>query len=147
VSAASLERRAFLRRLPVISVGLAAGATTMSIGACAGAAWVTPRQEGGTLVVARSAVAEGGAFVAFPGSTRPIYLHRAGPNAFIALHAQCTHQGCQPEPVGERMICPCHGSEFSLEGAVLQGPAERPLPRFEVREQGEELMIMIPGVR
>jgi cytochrome b6-f complex iron-sulfur subunit len=141
-----MERRTFLKRLPVLSAGLA-GAATLSAGACAGAAYVTARQGAGTLVVTRSAVGEGGAFVAFPGSTRPIYIRRTGPNDFIALHAQCTHQGCQPEPVGDRMICPCHGSEFSFGGDVLHGPAERPLPNFEVRVQGEDLLIVIPENR
>lgn len=47
-----------------------------------------------------------------------------------AVSATCTHQGClvswKAEAVEHR--CPCHGSRFSAAGAVIEGPAERPLP-------------------
>ena len=48
---------------------------------------------------------------------------------FKAFSAICTHQGC---PVGEvtggQIVCPCHGSAFSIEdGSVVNGPAESPL--------------------
>jgi Rieske Fe-S protein len=43
--------------------------------------------------------------------------------------------------VADRLVCPCHGSEFSFEGQVLEGPAERPLRRYEVGEEGNALII------
>jgi len=50
--------------------------------------------------------------------------------------ARCTHLGCtinhQQQDV---MICPCHGSKFTLQGAVLNGPAGRPLTRLEIRRE------------
>ena len=48
--------------------------------------------------------------------------------------AECTHLGCiaawRPE-VGKH-ICPCHGSEYDKTGAVLRGPAPRPLELAQV---------------
>ncbi|HEY4690341.1 MAG TPA: ubiquinol-cytochrome c reductase iron-sulfur subunit [Anaerolineae bacterium] len=53
----------------------------------------------------------------------------------FAVLATCTHLGCrvairdynsQPNQIFE---CPCHGSRFDASGAVLRGPAERPLAR------------------
>ena len=43
---------------------------------------------------------------------------------FRAFTAVCTHQGCPVNAVVDaRIICPCHGSEFSVEdGANLVGP-------------------------
>jgi Rieske Fe-S protein len=51
-----------------------------------------------------------------------------------ALHtvsAACTHLGCLVAfNTAERSWdCPCHGSRFSLEGEVLQGPATKDLER------------------
>ncbi len=48
----------------------------------------------------------------------------------------CTHQGCEVEPVGTgdaaMLVCPCHGSQFDRNGAVIHGPARSPLTHFTV---------------
>lgn len=54
------------------------------------------------------------------------------PTGFIALSQQCTHQKCNVDYVPERgvIFCPCHSAEFDTTGAVIDGPALRPLDRF-----------------
>jgi Rieske Fe-S protein len=47
--------------------------------------------------------------------------------------------------VGDRLVCPCHGSEYDLLGRVLEGPAERPLTRFPVSVEGDDLVIVLTG--
>jgi thiosulfate dehydrogenase [quinone] large subunit len=138
-----LSRRAFVQALPAV----AAGASVLCT-ACAGARYLVPLEVGGWLVIPLSALdGTSGAFVAHPGSNRPVYVARLAGGELVALHAQCTHQGCQPEPVGERLVCPCHGSEFALGGAVLEGPAERPLTRFPVSVSGDQIRIGIEAAR
>ncbi len=44
-----------------------------------------------------------------------------------ALSLICTHLGCVVSKAEEGFSCPCHGSKFGPEGAVLAGPAPRAL--------------------
>ena len=57
---------------------------------------------------------------------------RTGPATFDAFSMYCTHQGCLTDvaPGGQKLVCPCHGSEFSASGGVIQGPAARSLDKF-----------------
>ena len=51
-----------------------------------------------------------------------------------AVSPLCTHQYCQVAfNAAERSWdCPCHGSRFATDGAVLEGPAVNPLERREL---------------
>lgn len=122
------------------------GAAALSLGGCAGVRYISPPREDGRLVVPASALATAGElFLQSPGMQRPVYLRRVASGETVAVLASCTHQGCQPEPVGDRLACPCHGSEFSFEGTVLQGPAERPLTRYDVTERDGTLIVWLEG--
>ena len=52
---------------------------------------------------------------------------RVGTDSFIALSMICTHQQAATNVSGTGFFCPSHGSRFSSSGAVLQGPAVKPL--------------------
>ncbi len=55
---------------------------------------------------------------------------------FYGLAARCTHAGAPLEEGtlnGDVLICPWHGSNFRVsDGAVLKGPAEKPLRSYPV---------------
>jgi cytochrome b6-f complex iron-sulfur subunit len=62
---------------------------------------------------------------------------------FFALSAICTHLGCITRWIedDETIACPCHGSKFTRDGAVAQGPAPRSLRRIAIRLEDGELVV------
>ena len=52
-----------------------------------------------------------------------------------AMTTVCTHMGCSVGvPIGTKITCPCHGSEYDLGGGNLLGPATLPLVHYQVTE-------------
>jgi cytochrome b6-f complex iron-sulfur subunit len=60
-----------------------------------------------------------------------VFLFREG-KRFHAVSAICTHLGCTVNLAGKGFHCPCHGSVFNPNGAVVSGPAPAPLPWLEL---------------
>ncbi|MFH2037982.1 MAG: ubiquinol-cytochrome c reductase iron-sulfur subunit [Chloroflexota bacterium] len=54
----------------------------------------------------------------------------------------CTHLGCRVEEKGSGFECPCHGSVFDHNGKVIKGPAQEPLPAYDV-EISEDRQVII----
>lgn len=68
---------------------------------------------------------------------RPAFVARPAADTVRAFSGVCTHQGCTVVAAGDILLCPCHGSHFELlTGAVLRGPAEKPLPPIDVTVAG-----------
>jgi len=63
-------------------------------------------------------------------------------NDIYALSLVCPHLGCTVNVTPRELICPCHGSIFSRSGEVIKGPADRPLRRRKVEEQGEFIVVV-----
>jgi cytochrome b6-f complex iron-sulfur subunit len=61
------------------------------------------------------------------------HVVRTAEDGFLALYGVCTHLGCLPKWQTDRFACPCHGSQFQLNGEYITGPAPRPLDRFATR--------------
>ena len=62
---------------------------------------------------------------------------------FRAFSATCTHQGCAVSEVTDgAIVCNCHGSKFAVaDGAVVDGPADTPLPERSIEVTGEEIIL------
>ena len=77
-------------------------------------------------------------------TSNKILLVNIGGN-ISALTSVCTHAGCSTDWVysssSEIFQCRCHNSEFDPEGAVVSGPANKPLSVFSVAQDGNILTI------
>jgi len=85
----------------------------------------------GTRLAALSQVPAGGGVVL---AQADVVLVRSTSGTVLGFSATCTHQGCTVSSVQGGLIrCPCHGSAFdATTGAVVNGPASRPLPKVSV---------------
>jgi cytochrome b6-f complex iron-sulfur subunit len=74
------------------------------------------------------------------------WLTRLTDGSLLALYKVCTHLGCLYSWSSQenKFICPCHGSQFQLDGTYILGTAPRSLDRFVIRlinSEGEEVAI------
>nr|WP_269448724.1 FAD-dependent oxidoreductase [Metabacillus kandeliae] len=71
-----------------------------------------------------------GALVHYNGQKAAVYKDENG--QITAVDATCTHMGCEVAwNSGDRTWdCPCHGSRFSVDGEVVEGPADTPLKKL-----------------
>lgn len=72
-----------------------------------------------------------GAVVEVEGDKVAAYLHEDG-TSFL-LSARCQHMGCIVDWNGRAKTwdCPCHGSRYQYDGAIINGPTTKPLPPIE----------------
>ncbi len=65
---------------------------------------------------------------------KPVIIGQTRTGKYFALSAICTHLDCVvvwDEPT-QQIKCPCHAAFFDSNGAVLSGPAPRPLPSYPI---------------
>jgi menaquinol-cytochrome c reductase iron-sulfur subunit len=62
---------------------------------------------------------------------------------FIAMSNICTHLGCRVRWIADQdgFFCPCHNAVFNKEGQVVSGPPPRPLDRFDVKVEDDQLFL------
>ncbi|MCV7011532.1 Rieske (2Fe-2S) protein [Mycolicibacterium madagascariense] len=60
---------------------------------------------------------------------------------FKGFSPVCPHRGCNVNAVTDgKIICPCHDSEFDLDGSVVKGPAKAPLAAKPIAVQGTSIV-------
>jgi Rieske Fe-S protein len=106
---------------------------------------IAARLEGGEIVLtidAASPLAPVGGVARVESPATSFLVTRTGAETFTALTALCTHEGCTITAFTTgSFVCPCHGSRFTTDGSVRQGPASRPLRRFATRFASGRLAI------
>jgi cytochrome b6-f complex iron-sulfur subunit len=103
--------------------------------------FLTPRRgelRDAAVSVSEQDVPEGGALV-LPEARCAILRTASG---FAAYDLTCTHLGCTVSVNAQGFACPCHGSRFDVSGAVVSGPAPRPLRRLELTRRDGRLLVV-----
>jgi Rieske Fe-S protein len=95
------------------------------------------------VVAAKKAELAPGTFKTFPFGSQPGILIHTTDGEFRAMSATCTHLGCTVQYRGnDRMIwCACHNGLYDLEGRNVSGPPPRPLERYDVHVEGEDVVV------
>jgi cytochrome b6-f complex iron-sulfur subunit len=63
--------------------------------------------------------------------------------AYVAVYSACTHEGTTVsyDSSGNRFHCPSHGSNFSTNGSVINGPATQALHQYNTSLTGNSLRV------
>ena len=73
------------------------------------------------------------------------YIYTDDGRNIIAMSNICTHLGCRVRWIEDRqeLFCPCHNGVFDEQGNVVSGPPPRPLDRYEVKVENDQLYVKI----
>jgi Rieske Fe-S protein len=79
----------------------------------------------------------------FRFGSRPALLIRTTDGEYQAMSATCTHLSCtvQYRKDMQQVWCACHNGIYDLNGRNVSGPPPRPLEKYQVHIQGEEIHV------
>ncbi len=79
----------------------------------------------------------------FKFGSKPGLLVRTVSGEYKAMSATCTHLSCtvQFKEDTKQVWCACHNGMYDLNGRNVSGPPPRPLEKYQVHVQGEEIHV------
>jgi len=83
--------------------------------------------------------------VRLPGVPDPVLVWR-GAQGVKAASIVCTHRGSEVafNAAAGTLDCPSHGSRFSQDGKVVEGPAKKPLASYQATVDADRLTLTRP---
>jgi len=138
-----ISRRSAICGVVLASLGLAMDFSTDSAQAATG---ITTNKAGKLVITlaANKALARVGGSVIVglnDGSELAVVRTALGVKGFVALSLTCPHNQATVMQQGNDWICPAHGSEFSLSGKLLRGPARSALATYPLAATAKTLTI------
>jgi cytochrome b6-f complex iron-sulfur subunit len=91
------------------------------------------------------ALKETDGWAVFDASDKKVIVLHPEQSSYRAFENKCTHMGgpLAFKPKEGFMQCAWHGSRFDTNGAVLKGPAEKPLTEFKTALEKDELTVYL----
>lgn len=76
------------------------------------------------------------------------YAIKSGGNVNV-FSTTCSHLGCSVSlnTDAKRFDCPCHGSQFALDGRAIHGPAVAALSHYDWKQGSSDQEILVYGVQ
>jgi Rieske Fe-S protein len=151
----NIERRDFLKKTGSAVTCACIGCT--GIGKAAESLMAAPypenppgsfRVEGTKLIIdlgKHPALKETNGWANFETDDKKVIVLHPAETSYKAFENKCTHQGgpLSYKPKEGFMQCAWHGSRFDTGGAVLKGPAEKPLTEFKTALDKDELTVYL----
>lgn len=144
-----MDRKHFIK---IVGASCMGAIVPLGISSCSPVHYVTASLDKNKLVVAKSefiGIKKEDEFtrtfivIESPTLQFPIAVYRHSDDNYTALWTECTHQNCEVKPNENLLTCPCHGSEFDVNGGVLEGPAESDLKIFKVSTDNDNIYVHI----
>jgi Rieske Fe-S protein len=153
----SMDCRTCTRRTVLRGIGVAVAGSIVGCGGSDNATVDAPAPDGpagscptGDLCLditqaANTALQNVSGSVVVTSSAGKLAVVRTSQTAVTALSAICTHQGCTVgySSTSMLLVCPCHGAQFNLTGAVTKGPAALPLKSYKATLSGNIITIVV----
>lgn len=85
----------------------------------------------------------GGAAVIDVTGSFPIVVVRTAADAAAAVSATCTHEYCILDYAASRQMvhCGCHDALFQLDGSIVRGPVDVPLPSYAATVSADAITV------
>ncbi len=140
-----MQRRDFINNTCRFCLISTAAVITGGIAACSAAATKNifkPEVDNNTILVPLSLFDVATLQVISPKKFQyEIAIQKTSANTYKALLLRCTHYDNQLTPTGNGYSCSLHGSRFSKDGTVLNGPATSPLLELKTQVVNKNLLI------
>ena len=143
-----MKRRKFIKSCCYTTIGITLAGSVLQ--SCGSIYYASVSRNANRLVIAKSEfwqlkkdkkVYRSFVLIKTEDSEFPICIYNIKEGSYIASLLKCTHRGCELNVGGGIYSCPCHGSEFSVQGDVLEGPAEDNLKTFKIETDNENIYL------
>ncbi|BCL35509.1 ubiquinol-cytochrome c reductase iron-sulfur subunit [Nostoc sp. MS1] len=136
-----MKRRDFINW---VGLGLIASSLPVAIAACtSGQTTSTAKSTGWETVGTVTDLDKSGQLLNENSPIGPVLVVGTSKENLVAVNPACTHKGCTVgwKAEAKKFVCPCHGSEFGIDGKVQKEPATEPLKTYAAKIEGSSVVV------